>query len=93
MSYGGCILIHCGLPVGWSVGRSLVVGHWSLVIGCWSLVVCRWLLVVGCWSLVVGQSVHNKGCQALGGFPPKTQTLASRGLEEPAHASRGLDES
>jgi hypothetical protein len=29
------------------------------------------LQLVGRWLLVVGRSVHNKGCRAIGGFPPK----------------------
>jgi hypothetical protein len=67
--YGGCNFIHLRSVFGhWS----LVVGRWLLVVGCWLLVVGHWLLVIGHWLLVVGHwSVHNKGSQALGGFPPK----------------------
>ncbi len=56
--------------------NSSAVSRWSLVIGCWSLVVGRWSLIVGRWSLGVGHAlVHNKGSQALGGFPPKGKML------------------
>ena len=30
---------------------------------------------VGCWSSVGHRSFHNKGCRAIGGFPPKEKVI------------------
>ncbi len=60
----------CILLILWSVGR--LVGQ---SVG--------WL--VGHWSLLIGQSVHNKGCRALGGFSPKGLICYLTTIKENTH--------